>query len=180
MSQKEVMAAEFESLRAQVQELKDKSDIAEVMYRYALALDTKAYDGLDEVFVEDARMMHVSPESADDIAISGKPMEGREEIKRVCSSILNGLTATQHFTGHPIIEIRGDSATSKAYLHEQHYHSGDAGEETLETGGVYTDRWIRTSEGWRIVERQLKPIYWYGDMALLDRAMARASSTSNA
>lgn len=167
------LAAAVSELQAQVQQLTDKDAIADVLYRYTVALDTRRWGDLENVFTPEATMVVAAADVGDRIAINDEVANGREAVIGTIRSILDGMDATQHVCAQPLIDVDGDSATSTSYLHEQHYFLGDQGPETLETGGIYIDTLIRTPHGWRITERVLQNLYWNGDVTLIDQAMER-------
>jgi len=174
------LAAAVSELQAQVQVLTDKDAIADVLYRYTVALDTRNWVALDDVFTPEATMVVAAAESSERISINDEVSEGRSAVIAMISGILNGMDATQHVCAQPLIELNGDEATSTSYLHEQHYFVGEGGPETLETGGIYIDKFTRTAAGWRITERVLQNLYWNGDVSLIDRAMERARVKASA
>jgi hypothetical protein len=167
------LAAAVSELQAEMRRLTDKDAIADVLYRYTVALDTHRWSDLEDVFTPDATMVVASADVGDRIAINDEVAEGRDGVIGTIRSILDGMDATQHVCAQPLIEVNGDGATSTSYLHEQHYFIDDHGPETLETGGIYIDKLIRTPDGWRITERVLQNLYWNGDVTLIDRAMQR-------
>ena len=179
------MASEIEqlsavgALRTQVDEMADRNSITDVSYRYALALDMRDYDALHDVFTPDASMITLVAHGAAETATFNVPLNGCALIKERCSRILDGMRATQHATTHAIIQVDGDEARTTTHLHEQHYYLGNDGPGTLETGGIYRDRWSHTTDDWRIVERTLTPLYWHGDVDLIAQAMARSDKATS-
>ncbi len=73
------------------------------------------------------------------------------------------LSRTQHLVGTFVVDLAGDEATSRCYLHAQHVRAGVPGGEQYVIAGCYRDRFTRTADGWRIRERRLDR--WRADMA---------------
>jgi 3-phenylpropionate/cinnamic acid dioxygenase small subunit len=155
-----------------LQELLDKQQIIEVLYRYATALDTRRRALLDDVFVEDAIFV---------VGVGAGRYEGREAIGDVVTEFLGGLEASQHIVTNPVIELDGDRATSRAYLHAQHYMPDQrTGGNTLEIGGTYHDELVRTEVGWRITRRELRVSWTEGNHGIQVESRRRAAPTTPA
>jgi ketosteroid isomerase-like protein len=143
----------------ELQEVADRLEIAEVLYRYATALDTRDWALLSAVFVEDAvYRMGVRGEFAGPDAIADK-----------LKDVLGPLRATQHLMGNPVITVDGDTARSTSYVRAQHYRTDHSnGGNTLDMGGIYADELIRTQDGWRIAHRVLEITWREGNGGLRD------------
>jgi SnoaL-like domain len=135
----------------------DKQQITEICYRYGLALDTRDWALLRSCFLPDVVGHYGAPD----------PYVGYEAIELLCRTTIESLSATQHLIGNVLIELDGDSATSTCYLQAQHVGSGVAEGEQFIFAGRYLDRLTRTTDGWRIAERRLVPMWSAGNAALL-------------
>lgn len=133
--------------RIEWRRLADRAEIVDVTVRYALALDTKDFDGLDDVFTPDAR--------ADLL----EDLEGREAIKARIRRAIEPLDRTQHLVGNHFVVVDGDRATCSSYLQSQHVRRAAEGGPNFIVAGRYEDRLIRTSNGWRIEFRRLS-VWW--------------------
>lgn len=136
--------------------LLEEARIERVLKRYATALDSRDWAGLDEVFTEDATahfqgMGHFN---------------GRSEITGLISSVLSAAAATQHLLANIVVELHGAEAHTKCYL--QALHTGkDAFEgKAMTVWGEYRDHLRRTPAGWRIVHRELAGIHAEGDIGM--------------
>ncbi len=128
-------------------EIRDRTEITDVLYRYAVAIDTKDYDLLESVFTRDATI---------DYNVERGTKLPFPEMKEWLRQALRMFSTTHHSIANPLIEIDGDSARSVCYLtaaHVQLTHEGETNYAVLH--GHYSDRLVRTSEGWRIRERTL-------------------------
>ena len=153
-----------------VEQLSDKFEITETLYRYATALDTRNRELLREVFVEDAVFR---------IGAGVGRFDGVEAIGDVVLEFLGGLEASQHIITNPVIELDGDTATSRCYLHAQHYMPDQrTGGNTLEIGGTYHDQLVRTPDGWRIRERELEVTWTEGNHGIQVESRARAKANA--
>jgi ketosteroid isomerase-like protein len=138
--------------------LLDLRDIADLLHRYARALDDKDWSLLATCFTTDA------------VALYGEVLgrqEGFAAIEKVCRAALGHLDSSQHIIANPEIAIDGDTATARCYVHAQHTKAGTPGGDNMTIGGTYLDRLVRTAEGWRICERELRFLWQEGNQAVL-------------
>ena len=133
----------------------DTLEIQQLLYVYARAIDAKDWKALERVFTPDARI-HYALERGAELAFPelGPWLAGAMRIFKV----------TQHVISNPLVELRGDSATSTAYLIATHVQVRTDGTHTRTTeGSRYSDTWVRTREGWRIATRRLDRIWVDGE-----------------
>jgi len=131
-----------------VTRLADRLAIDDQLTRYCRAIDTGAWDLLDDVFTPDAVVDYTS---------SGGQRGTYREIKAWLASVLPNFAMRQHLVTNREITIDGDTATSRAYLlNPMGIRRADGGLDLFITGATYHDRWRRTPDGWRLVERVLE------------------------
>ena len=87
-------------------------------------------------------------------------VEGREAIRRFFQGSSGRVRFAVHGISNPLIEIDGDRATGRWYLHQPMALRGDAGSHWLIA--QYHDDYVRTAEGWkfahvRVVTRAFTP-----------------------
>jgi 3-phenylpropionate/cinnamic acid dioxygenase small subunit len=142
-----------------------KLEITDVLYRYATALDTRDWALLGEVFADDA------------VYAIGQHGEftGPRAIAEKISSLIGGYESTQHLIANPVIEVDGESAHGRCYLHALHYLTAQqTGANTYEMGGTYFDEFVRTAAGWRIKHRVLEIAWREGNAGLAALAQSRS------
>jgi len=148
----------------EVQEVSDRLEISEVLYRYGHALDSRDWDMLrEQVFAPDA--------VADFLAHGIK--DGVEEIVELIAGVLTGLDVSQHLIATPIIDLEGDRATSRCYLQAQHVFEGAPGGDQFIVAGTYVDELERRDNGWRIVKRGLEASWVAGNAEVFTAAAER-------
>ncbi len=141
---------------ADLEAIADRLDIEEVLTRYAWALDTKQFDGLDEVFTPDARI---------DYSSSGGIAGAFPEVKAWLASVLPHFPAYQHLVTNKHITLDGDRATSRAEFYNPMVTSRPDGSQGIFfVGGEYHDELVRTADGWRIRERVERSVWTDGDV----------------
>ena len=136
----------------------DQLEIAQVVQRYFDALDEKDYARLDRVFTPDA-VLHYSIDESTGPAVSPAALVARMR------SFNAAFRFTQHLSGPPSIELRGDEALARTNLRALHVQRRrDGSESTWTVRGVYQDRLARTAAGWRIVERVFRALHVEGEL----------------
>ena len=136
----------------------ERHNICELLYRYGSSLDDRNWARLASCFTPDA------------VALYGAELgqqDGYAAIERACRSALEPLDSSQHIITNPEIEIEGETARSRCYLHAQHTKKGKLGGDNLTIGAMYLDDIVRTPEGWRIKKRELRFIWQEGNSAVL-------------
>jgi ketosteroid isomerase-like protein len=138
--------------------LLDRAEIIDVLNRYATALDGRDWKRLATCFTPDA------------VALYG-PVLGRHEgfaaIEELCRGALEPLDSSHHMITNHEIQIDGDQARTHCYLHAQHTKAGTEGGDNFVIGGAYIDELVRTSQGWRIQQRELQLIWQEGNPRVL-------------
>jgi 3-phenylpropionate/cinnamic acid dioxygenase small subunit len=142
-----------------IQQLLDERAIIGVCVRYATAIDDRDWERLRSCFVPDA----VGIYHADRVLI------GYPAIEEAVRTAVTPLSRTQHLVTNFTVVLDGDRATSRCYLHAQHVRAGLPGGETFVIAGRYSDRFVRTDDGWRIRERRLDRWWTAGNPAVTAR-----------
>ena len=134
----------------------DRLEIEDVLTRYAWAIDTREFDGLDEVFTPDAFVDYTS---------AGGIKGDYPEVKAWLASVLPHFPAYQHLVTNKDIRIDGDAATSRSgFYNPMGQDAGDGSLSFFFVGGEYHDQLVRTAKGWRIKERIEKTVWADGDV----------------
>jgi hypothetical protein len=134
-------------------DLADKQAIRDLQSAYSYAIDSGAYDKLDNIFTADA---------VGDYGRAGL-VHGVAAIKDTCRNALDPLTAAQHINTNHQAEITGDTASASCYLVVHQYRDNTPGGDHLEMGGRYDDELVRTENGWRITRRKLTLLWTTGN-----------------
>jgi 3-phenylpropionate/cinnamic acid dioxygenase small subunit len=144
---------------SQLQALIDRTEIENLLVRYAAALDGHDWELLASCFTTDAqyRFAHMGDK------------DGVQAIVEVCRASLEPLDASQHLVGSPHVEIDGDRARSRCSFQAQHVRRGAEGGRNYLVGGTYVDELLRTGDGWRIERRELQRVWTDGNPAVLGR-----------
>ncbi|MFD0690342.1 nuclear transport factor 2 family protein [Actinomadura fibrosa] len=127
-----------------LQELSDRAEIAELLARYARAVDGGEWDLLDTVFTGDAEI---------DLSAPGGPCGTPEAVKAWLADTLPAWPGRQHLIGPASVDLAGDAATVRAPFTDTLSPSRDMALADVSGltrgGGLYHHRLRRTDAGWR-------------------------------
>lgn len=140
--------SEIDELRAEVRMLRDRQEIADVVYRYSRGLDRHDPEIYSSAYHEDAIDHH-------------GPFLGRREqfVPWGLALLASEWDAHTHFITNTRIDIDGDAAHSECYVLFVQRRRDDGKLDI--GGGRYIDRLERRNGEWRISARELV-IEWSG------------------
>ncbi|HLZ69406.1 MAG TPA: nuclear transport factor 2 family protein [Dehalococcoidia bacterium] len=154
------------SIEEQVQLLADRAAISDVLHRYATGLDMRDFALLRSIFTDEIEMDYSS--------IGMKP--GRmmaDDWVESARVLFAGFDATQHLSANHVHVIRGDEATCTSYMRAEHFVLNSEGENYYTMGGCYTNRLIRTPDGWKLCGVTLTVTWNRGNRHVLRLAARR-------
>jgi ketosteroid isomerase-like protein len=121
----------------------DERDIERMLTRFARAMDDRDWRAVADILADEAQ---------GDFG-TGR-VRGSAAIIELLRKFLDNCGPTQHLLGNVIIDVDGDIATSRAYIHDVHLNSKADPASRFYTLGDYTDTWERRPDGsWRLKER---------------------------
>jgi ketosteroid isomerase-like protein len=138
-------------LEAAVQGLLDREAIRDTLLRYASTIDVKDWDGLRQVFTEDAVIRLVDQQ----------PKQGIDEILAYIQHRTRRREWQHHLLSVYHVDIAGDDAEALTY-HTSHQRTAGKPDHVLVLVARYRDRLRRTGEGWKITEKSLE-LGWYDE-----------------
>ncbi len=115
----------------------DVDQICRLKYAYFRSLDLKQWKEFEGCFVEDATGSYAELE-----------FSSRRDIVDYMKANLPLEVTTVHQAHHPEIDVDGDTATGTWYLFDKVFVP--AFDFVLEGAAFYSDRYVRTEQGWRI------------------------------
>jgi hypothetical protein len=124
----------------------DIESIKQLKYRYLRTLDLKQWDEFTDCFV---------PEATGDYA--GLLFADRDSLVGYMRENLGEALISMHHAHHPEITIDGDEATGLWYLEDKVIVPEL--DFVLEGAAFYTDRYVRTGDGWRIAHTGYRRTY---------------------
>ena len=142
----------------------DEREIYRNIVRIARAMDERNWSEIEGLLAPDA---------------TGEFGNGRltsaAEIVAMLRSFLDDCGPTQHLIGNVLIDVSGDTATSRAYVADMHLGTGELEGRYFRTLGDYHDAWARTADGWRLTHRHKLHHGTMGDIAVLAHAIPTAA-----
>ena len=134
--------------------LEDREAIVAATIKYCWAIDGRAYDQLDDVFVEDVAIDYGTVASA---------FTGREPLKKLIAAALDPLDVSHHMVSNHEIEVVDGEPRSRCYFQAQHVRQVDEGSRNYIVAGTYRDRWVKSEAGWRSCARELEVVWTDGN-----------------
>ena len=164
---------------AKLRFLLDRTEISDVQLRYATGVDMRDWRLYRSCFTDEIETDFTS-------VFGGEPRRMKaDEWVEFARRTINGLKATQHMITNHVITVSGDEATCVAYVQARHYLPSESGENEQAMFGYYTNRFVRTADGWKIRACKLTVNWSTGNFHIftlarrqLDEAEGRKSRSS--
>lgn len=130
-----------------LQEMSDRFELQDLVYRYAQLVDSKQFEELRNVFTAD---VHV-----DYSAFGGGVGNLEETLAFLRAAVTDGLFPhTQHLNANMQFALEGDSASGRVMcFNPMTMALPDGASQTFFLGLWYLDEYRRTAGGWRISRR---------------------------
>ena len=128
-----------------LQEISDRIEIQDLLYRYSAIIDGKTFDDLRDVFTEDAHI---------DYSAFGGSVGNLEETIEFLKKAMPLFPNTQHLNANIQITVDGDSGQGRVMcFNPQEMSMGEGATQVFMLGLWYVDEYRRTSAGWRMCRR---------------------------
>jgi hypothetical protein len=138
--------------------LVDRTQISELLYSFAAALDNKDWHAYANNYADDGYIVLPDPQSPGATFTLHK-----NKMLELVPKSLGKYSATHHISTNHQISIDGDKAQSRSYL--QAVHVGATSVEHWSVGGWYDCRYIRTPlGGWKFSEVRLTAVWLAGNV----------------
>lgn len=128
-----------------LQEISDRFEIQDLVYRYADVIDQRRFDELRDVFSTDAHI---------DYSAVGGAVGDTESTIAFLKKALPAFKCYQHLNANVQITVTGDTASGRVMcFNPQELMLGKDKSHLFMMGLWYNDKYVRTPQGWRIKER---------------------------
>lgn len=131
----------------------DLAGIAEVINRYSTSMDSRQWDLMDDVFLDNATV------DMNDAMFC----RGRTQILHLIRTAIECCSITHHMNSNIEAVVDGDTARVTSKFRAWHRGRGVREHLTFEALGYYHDEFLRTPEGWRIQHRAERSPIEFGD-----------------
>ncbi|KHO27968.1 ethyl tert-butyl ether degradation protein EthD [Mycolicibacterium setense] len=136
----------------------DERDIERALNLFARAMDDRDWGTMAEILTDDVE---------GDFG-TGR-LVGSAAIIDMIRGYLDSCGPTQHLLGNVVVDVAGDTATSRAYIRDVHLNSAADPSMRFYTLGDYHDTWRRYEDGrWRITERVKANRAYVGPLEIFD------------
>ena len=126
----------------------DVEQIRRLTHEYSWAIDNSRLEDLVGLFTESAVF---------DMRGFGAPaaLEGHEALRAGFAALIDGLSGCVHLMMNHLIDVAGDTATGTVNCHAFVLDKDGNRAENLP---LYTDTYLRTSQGWKFSSRVVNPL----------------------
>jgi 3-phenylpropionate/cinnamic acid dioxygenase small subunit len=124
----------------------DVSDITDVLVRYATGIDRRDWALFRTCWADDLQA---------DYGPIGQ-FRGPDSITEFMTASHLKMGRTHHILSNFVIDVDGDTATSRCYLHAVLMNDKDDPSKWMDVIGHYDDVLVRTASGWRISRRRAR------------------------
>lgn len=124
----------------------DEAAIVKVLTRYATGIDRCDWPLFRSCWTEEVDLDY------GDVGRFTDP----DALTQLFSQLHDPMGPTYHRLSNFVIDVNGDSATARTYVHAVLMLSPDDGANWVEAVGHYDDELVRTDDGWRISRRVTK------------------------
>jgi hypothetical protein len=154
----------------------DHQQITELVYSYALGIDTRNWPLYRSIFADEVATDFTSYSGGRAATVSADGWLARVK------PVFTGLAATQHSMTNPMVRVDGDTATCTMYMQAFHAIEPSSVASTTEEnsftiGGYYTDSFERTASGWLVNGVTLTVLWRRGNESIMATAAQRGASS---
>lgn len=140
-------------------QLRDERAIERALILFARAMDDRNWEAMADILAEDAHGDFGTGRLVGSAAIIG-----------LIRGFLDGCGPTQHLLGNVVVDVAGNTATSRAYIRDVHLNAAADPSTRFYTLGDYHDTWRRGDDGrWRLAERIKANRAHVGPLDIFDR-----------
>jgi hypothetical protein len=155
-------ATAADSANPLLREIRDRAEILDALYRFALGQDLKDRELLASAFATDAEL-DFRPAAA---RWGGHPpvMSGRDAIVTTILGMFTGRVDTTHQVTNPRVALDGDIARLTALVEAQHLLTPDHAVSAL-LKNLYDVELVRAGERWVVHRMRIHNVWYAGDPA---------------
>jgi len=144
-----------------LRQLLDRAEISDVQLRYATGTDARNWELFRSCFTDDLEV-----DFSSGFGLPVVRLKADEWVENTAPR-MSALKATQHMITNHVITFEDDNhATCVAYVRARHHNPNSTGDSDQTVYGFYTNRFERTSSGWRIAKVKLTVSWMTGNFGL--------------
>jgi SnoaL-like domain len=153
----------------------DHQKLTELIYTYALGIDTRDWPLYRSIFADEVTTDFTSYSGGRAATVSADAWLARVK------PVFTGLAATQHTMTNPIVRVDGNRASCTMYM--QAFHALEPAtvvpttdENSFTLGGYYTDTFILTDGRWLVNGVTLTVLWRRGNESIMATAAQRGTT----
>jgi hypothetical protein len=122
----------------------------DLMNRYALAMDTRDWAGMRDLFAPDA--VFAARRVVDGEAVESLSIDGPDKTIGFFKPLIESMAATHYLVSNHMLEPSADGTAASGGCHYRAYHAGKGERSHLfeESIGRFEFRTVRTGQGWKL------------------------------
>lgn len=157
---------EFDLVRA-VRRLTDRAAIADVQIQYASGTDNRDWALFRRCFTDEVEVDFSEGLGQPAVTVAA------DDWVRSTAPRMESFEATQHMMTNMAITFEDDDhATCVTYVRARHHLPNFTGSSDQTVYGFYTNRFLRTPDGWRIASLKLTTKWMTGNFGIFQTTLA--------
>lgn len=144
----------------------DVTELNQLAYRYAQAVDACDAALFQAVFAPDARLRSYHPDAQEPFA----DLSGHEQLATIPNTMRGMYRKTPHMMTNHLVDVTGDAASGEVLCTALHLELDGA--STINVMIRYVDLYARHEGAWRIADRQIR-FLWSERRQVCDSGMGR-------
>jgi hypothetical protein len=149
------------STEALLRWLVDRTQISDLLFSFASALDSKDWKRYAENYADDGYIELPDPQST----VGATVILRKEKMLELLPKSLGRYVATHHISTNHQIAIDGNQADSRSYLQAVHVTGKPTDHWTA--GGWYDCHYVRTAQVWKFARVKLTAVWLTGDVGTI-------------
>lgn len=144
-----------------LQQLLDRAEISDVQLRYARGTDSRDWPLFRSCFADE-----LDADFSEVVAVPAARLRADDWLKSV-APMMESFVATHHAMSNLLITFEDDDhATCVAYVQARHHRPNATGDSDQTVYGFYTNKFVRTADGWRISSVKLSVSWMTGNFGV--------------
>jgi len=141
------------------EDISPENEVADVIVRYATAIDSKDWPLLGSCFTEDCEAVY-----------RARVFRGVEELVDYMIGVHTDLDGSLHRLTNIVVKLGddGETATTRSYVDALLVRRSHEVSPTYRVIGSYTDSLVRGVDGWRIAHRDYQDLWQEGDRGMIE------------
>ena len=156
-----------QNVNDKLRRLLDSAAIQDVQLQYASGTDGRDWDLFRRCFTDEVEVDFSEGFGQPAVTVSA------DELVQGTAPRMESFKATQHMMTNLRVEFEDDDhATCVAYVRARHHLPNSTGGSDQTVYGYYTNKFVRTPDGWRIARLKLTTQWMTGNFGIFQTALA--------